>query len=256
MARPPVTVTIVTLNEEQNIRRAISSVQWADEVLVVDSGSTDRTVEIARECGAKVLTNAWKGYGEQKNFAQDQARHDWVLSIDADEEVPGELAREIASALETAESRGIRGFWIPRKTWYLGRWIMHGGWYPNHLVRLADRRFARWSEPRIHERLEVRGEVATLRTPYHHFTFEGIRDQVETNLRYSRYGHEELLRRGQRPSVLLMLLKPWGKFVETYLLKRGFLDGLPGLIISINAAHSMFLKYAYYFEPTKEGQDR
>jgi glycosyltransferase involved in cell wall biosynthesis len=247
MTRPALSVTIITLNEEANLARAIESVRWAEEVVVVDSGSTDRTVEIARRLGARVLENAWPGYGAQKNFAQKQASHDWVLNIDADEAVPPELAREIEGALESPGA--TRGFRLPRKTYYLGRWIRHGGWYPGYLTRLADRRHARWSEPAVHEELEVDGEVGTLASPLEHHSFASIQDQIETNLRFSRLGSEDLVRRGRRPSVARMLLKPVGKFLETYLVKRGFLDGLPGFIISVNAAHSIFLKYAYLMEP-------
>jgi glycosyltransferase involved in cell wall biosynthesis len=254
MARPPVTVTIITLNEEDNLRRAIESVRWAEEVVVVDSGSTDRTVELARELGAKVFQNPWPGYGQQKNYAQRQAAHDWILSLDADEAVGPRLAREIQDALATLETeranghRDTRGFSLPRKTFYLGHWIRHGGWYPNYLVRLADRRAASWSEPQVHEALEVRGETLRLHEALDHYSFNSIHDQILTNLRFSRLGSQELSRRGMRPSVLKLVLKPIGKFLETYFLKRGFLDGLPGFIISVNAAHSMFLKYAYLLE--------
>jgi glycosyltransferase involved in cell wall biosynthesis len=253
MTRAPLTVTIITLNEERNIARALRSVDWADEVVVIDSGSTDRTVEIARSLGAKVLHNPWPGYGKQKNFAQAQASHAWVLNIDADEEVPPGLRSEILQILEK-EGRSEeqpRGFAIPRKTRYLDRWILHGGWYPNYLVRLADRRVASWTEPDVHEELRVSGPVARLREPLHHYTFSCIEEQVETNLRYSRLGYHALVRHGRRPSVTMLLLKPLGKFIETFVLKRGFLDGIPGLIISINAAHSIFLKYAYLFESTE-----
>jgi glycosyltransferase involved in cell wall biosynthesis len=249
--KPTLSVTIITLNEEQNIGRAIQSVKWADEILVVDSGSTDRTVEIARHGGAKVITNAWPGYGQQKNFAQSQAAHDWVLNIDADEEVPAELATEIQQKLADVEAGRSKAsaFYCPRKTFYLGRWIRHGGWYPNHLVRLANRKAARWSEPNLHEALETEGTVEGLRAPLHHYTFSSIQDQVLTNLKYSHYGSLDLKRKGKEGSLPLLLLKPIGKFLETFLVKRGFLDGLPGLIISVNAAHSMFLKYAYLLEP-------
>lgn len=250
MPRPPLSVTLICFNEEARIEDAIRSVSsWADEVLVVDSGSTDRTAEIAAALGARVLRNPWPGYGQQKNFAQSNARHDWVLNLDADEVVPPELAREIQTRLEGAEQEGIRGFRMPRKTYYLGQWIRHGGWYPNQLVRLADRRFAAWSEPQVHEALEVRGMVGELRNPLHHDAFSCIRDQVLTNLRFSQLGSEDLKRAGHTASLIRLLLKPSGKFLETYILKRGFLDGWAGLIISINASHSMFLKYAYLFEP-------
>lgn len=252
--RPPLSVTLISLNEEANIARALESVRWADDWVVIDSGSTDRTVAIAEAMGARVVRNPWPGYGQQKNFAQAQARHDWVLNLDADEVVSPELAAEIRGALARAADDGTRGFAIPRRTLYLGRWIRHGGWYPNRLVRLADRRHARWSEPSVHEALQVEGPVRSLREDLLHYSFAGIQDQVLTNLRLSRLGYEELRRRGQRPSLLRLLLKPIGKFLETYLFKQGFRDGMPGLIISANAAHSMFLKQAYLFEEALQGR--
>ena len=250
MNQLPVSVTIICLNEKENIAHAIRSVAWADEVIVVDSGSTDGTVELATRLGAKVFHNPWPGYGQQKNFAQKQARNNWILNIDADEEVPSELAQEIRVALEKQQTgrSEIKGFSLPRKTFYLGRWIGHGGWYPNYLVRLADRRFSAWTEPNVHEELKVNGEVLPLEAPLHHYAFSCIQDQIHTNLRFSKLGSEDLKKRGQSPSLLKLILKPAGKFFETYVLKRGFLDGLPGLIISVNAAHSMFLKYAYLHE--------
>ena len=141
-----------------------------------------------------------------------------------------------------------RGFVFPRKNFYLGRWIRHGGWYPNYLTRLADRRVSAWTEPHVHEALEVRGEVGTLVEALHNYSFPSIESQVITNLKFSRLGSDDLRRRGQGPSRSKLVLKPLGKFLETYLIKRGFLDGLPGFIISINAAHSMFLKYAHLFQ--------
>jgi glycosyltransferase involved in cell wall biosynthesis len=246
----PLSVTIITLNEERNLARALKSVAWADDVVVIDSGSTDKTVEVARQHGARVIHNPWPGYGKQKNFAQESAKHDWVLNIDADEAVPESLREEIRVELEqVSEGKSqAKGFFFPRKTYYLGRWILHGGWYPNHLVRLADRRSARWTEPTVHEELAVQGEVRGLREPLEHFTFGSIQDQILTNLNFSKLGSQELIKRGQKPSLLKLLVKPVGKFLETYLIKKGFLDGLPGFIISVNAAHSMFLKYAYLIE--------
>ena len=244
-SRPPVTVTIITLNEEKNISRAIQSVRWADEVLVVDSGSTDRTVEIAKGLGAKVVVNAWPGYGQQKNFAQDQAAHDWILNIDADEEVSPELAQAIQAAIKSPKAQG---FYFPRKTFYLGKWIRYGGWYPNYLVRLANRKHAAWTEPSVHEELKIDGSTQTIEEPLLHYTFSSIQDQIHTNLRYARLGSENLKQRGQAPSCFKLIWKPIGKFIETYVIKRGFMDGLPGFIISVNAAHSMFLKYAYLHE--------
>jgi glycosyltransferase involved in cell wall biosynthesis len=252
MARPPVSVTIIALNEEENLPQAIRSVSWAEEVIVIDSGSTDSTVKVAQELGAKVIFNSWPGYGQQKNFAQNQTVHDWVLNIDADEVVSPKLANEIQNALSQLKPAthpiSPKGFYFPRKTFYLGRWIRHGGWYPNHLVRLVDKKFAAWTEPSVHEELRVNGEVQGLTEPLSHYAFSSIQDQILTNLRFSRLGSQDLQKTGQKPSMSRLILKPVGKFLETYLLKRGFLDGLAGFIISVNAAHSMFLKYAYLSE--------
>ena len=260
MSRPPLTVTIITLNEEENILRAMQSVSWSEEILIIDSGSTDRTVEIAKSAAiaasVRVITNPWPGYGQQKNFAQKQATHDWVLNIDADEEVSPELKREIEIHLEAVKTGTLdaQGFFFPRKTFYLGKWIKHGGWYPNHLVRMVNRKFATWTEPRVHEGLQVIGKVVGLKHALHHFAFLSIQDQILTNLEFSRLGSEDLKKTGQQPSLRRLIMKPIGKFLETYLIKRGFLDGLPGFIISINASHSMFLKYAYLSEEEIRGK--
>jgi glycosyltransferase involved in cell wall biosynthesis len=249
MPRPPLSVTIITLNEESNIARAIESVRgFAQETLVVDAGSSDRTVEIARTLGAKVMTNPWRGYGQQKNFAQSQAQYDWILNLDADEEISPELAVEIQQALERGEVQGTAGYRIPRLSRYLGRWIRHGGWYPNRLVRLANRKSAAWSEPEVHEEWIVRGPVLPLRHDIFHYPFRDIGEQIQTNLRFSRLGSRALQKRGMKKNLFLLLVKPIGKFVETYFAKAGFRDGIPGFIISVNAAHSIFLKYAYLFE--------
>lgn len=250
MSRLPVTVSIICLNEEETIANAIQSVAWADEVIVVDSGSTDRTQEIARQLKAKVIENAWPGYGQQKNFAQSQASHDWVLNLDADEIVPPELAKEIQEALvQVSEGKlSADGFSFPRKTFYIGRWIRHGGWYPNILTRLVNRKKAVWTQPNVHEQLQVTGPILQLNSPLQHYAFTSIHDQIITNLRFSRLGAKDLKEKGQKFSLFKLIVKPLGKFIETYFLKKGFLDGLPGFIISINAAHSMFLKYAFLSE--------
>jgi glycosyltransferase involved in cell wall biosynthesis len=249
MPRPPLSVTIIALNEENNIARAIESVRgFAQEILVVDAGSVDRTVEIAGHLGAKIITNPWRGYGQQKNYASAQAKHDWILNIDADEEVSPELGIEIQQTLDRNENQGIAGYSVPRMSKYLGRWIRHGGWYPNRLVRLANRKNSAWTEPKVHEEWVVRGPVLPLSHDLLHYPFKDISEQIQTNLRFSRLGSDALRKKGQKKNLFLLLLKPVGKFIETYFAKAGFRDGIPGLIISINAAHSIFLKYAYLFE--------
>ena len=257
MSHFPVSVTIITQNEEACIRQAIESVRWADDIIVVDSGSKDQTVQIAKEMGARTFFNPWHGYGQQKNFAQKQAKHDWVLNIDADETVSEDLKNEILTRLEQVhtEDPAVRGFSVPRKTFYLGRWVQYGGWYPNYLVRLANRNYADWTEPHVHEDLAVRGRVEKLLRPLNHDAFRTIEDQIHTNLRFARLGSEDLKRKGQRPSILKLIFKPIGKFFETYVLKMGFRDGLRGFIISVNAAHSMFLKHAFLHEVTLKNEN-
>lgn len=249
--RPSIAATVITLNEERNLPRCLESLRWVDEIVVVDTSSADRTQEIAKSFGARVIDEKWRGYGAQKNFAMEQCKSDWVLNVDADEAVTPELRAEIEA--EISSSRPAAGYYVARKTFYLGRWIRHGGWYPNYVTRLCRRTEARWSEPQVHEALQIRGEVRHLANPLLHYTFRDIAHQVTTNVRYARQGAEEMLRRGARPSILKLIGKPLGKFLETYLLKRGFLDGLPGFVISVNAAHSMFLKHAFLIESHRHG---
>ncbi len=238
--------TVIALNEEKNLPHCLESLKFADEVIVVDSGSTDRTVDIAKAMGARVVIEPWHGYGAQKNFAMRQARHHWVLNLDADEVVTERLREEILR--EIRSEKPASGYSVARKTFYMGRWIRYGGWYPNYVTRLARKDCSSWSEPNVHEELRIEGETRKLREPLLHYTFSGIADQVRTNIRYAEQGAADLREKGKRPSVLKLLVKPFAKFLETYLFKLGFLDGLPGFIISVNAAHSVFMKYAFLIE--------
>ena len=249
--RPTIAATVITLNEEKDLPRCLESLRWVDEIVVVDTNSADRTQEIARSFGAKVINEKWRGYGAQKNFAMEQCKSDWVLNIDADEAVTPELRSEIEA--EITSNHPAAGYYVARKTFYLGRWIKFGGWYPNYVTRLCRRTEARWSEPQVHEHLQIKGEVRYLKNPLLHYTFSDIADQVTTNVRYARQGAEEMRKRGVKPSLFKLLFKPFGKFLETYVGKRGFLDGLPGFVISVNAAHSMFLKYAFLIESHRHG---
>ncbi|MBN21783.1 MAG: hypothetical protein CL678_10915 [Bdellovibrionaceae bacterium] len=244
--KPKITATLITYNEEENLPRALQSIDWVDEIIVVDSGSTDRTVEIAKSFGAEVIHQNWLGYGKQKNIAHQAASFPWILNLDADEEISDSLREEI---LEKIKNKEIHGYRIPRKTKYLGQWILHGGWYPNYLVRLSQKKYSKWTEPEVHEELKVNGPIATMNHPIHHFTFKNLQNQIETNLRYSHQGYQELLKKNKHKNVFLLIFKPIGKFIETYFIKKGFLDGVAGFIISVNAAHSIFLKYAYFFDP-------
>jgi glycosyltransferase involved in cell wall biosynthesis len=240
--RLPLSAVIITLNEEHNLPRCLASLAWCEERLVVDSGSVDRTRELALAAGARVLENPWRGYGQQKNWALARAAHEWVFFVDADEEVSPELRAEIERFLGNPPEE-VAGADLPRKTWYLGRWIMHGGWYPNRLVRLVKRGRGGWTEPEVHESLELKGHVHRLERDLLHYTFRNVGEQVQTNIRFARLGARAALARGERGSWWRVLGKPVGKFLETYFWKLGFLDGFPGFVISINAAHSIFMKY-------------
>ena len=237
---------IISKNEEANIERCLKSVAFCDAVLVVDSGSTDRTVELARANGAQVYELEWKGYAEQKNAAQELVDAEWVLSIDADEEVPPALRHEILAAV--TNPKGAVAFSMPRKTIHFGRWIRHGGWYPNRHLRLFKRKAGRWVGSEVHERWQPAGPSGELSEDLVHYSFSNLADQVARNNSYSSLSAVQLRKAGKSFSTPRLFFKSISKFVETYFLKRGFLDGYPGFIISVSAAYSVFLKWAKLWE--------
>ena len=234
-------VVIIALNEELNIKRALASVAWADEIIVYDSGSRDQTVEIAEKLGAKVIRGPWLGFGPTKKKAVEEARHDWILSIDADEEVPEALAQEIHEKRLSFDVH--TAYQIPRLSNYLGKWIHYGGWYPDRQVRLFNRKFANWDQAEIHEKV-VATQYASLTSPFHHYVFRDIEHQVQTNNRYSTLLAAEMFKQKKSFSWFHYLTKPSVKFVECYFLKRGLMDGWVGFLISRNAAYSVFLKWS------------
>ena len=246
-SRTTLAVCVITLDEEDRIGDCLDSVAFADEIIVVDSGSTDRTVAIARERGARVVVRAWPGYVAQKNFALEQATADWVLCLDADERVSPQLAGEIRSAV-AADPGALAGYRMPRKTLYLGRWIMHGGWYPDRKVRLVRRGRARWGGVDPHDRLEAQGAVGTLAGDLEHRTYRDIRDHLRTIDRFTSVSAGELHARGRSGAVAGMLLNAPAKFLKMYLLKAGFLDGVPGFVVAVLGSYYVFLKYAKLWE--------
>jgi len=256
MPKLPISLTVITLNEERNLDRCLKSASvLVSEMIVVDSGSKDRTEEIARSYGAKFIYNAWPGFGAQKNFAHAQSAQPWVLNLDADEALTPEFINEIQDFFLAQDFALFSGASMPRLSWYLGRYIRHGGWYPNRLVRLAKKEQSKWTEPHVHEALHIDGRIKEFREPILHFPFSCVDDQIHTNLKFSRLGYQTLLSRGVRFSVVTLILKTLGKFIETYLWKRGFLDGAPGFVIAVHAAHSIFMKYSYFLE-AREQEER
>ena len=239
-----VSLVIITKDEEAHIERCIRSVPFAQEAVVLDSGSRDRTVEIARRLGARVFVEPWRGFYQQKVRATALARFDWVIFLDADEALSPESAEELKGLLENPEADAYA---LPRLSFHLGRWIRHGGWFPDYQVKVFNRKQARWIEQHVHEKIEAEKIVKT-KNPIFHWVFDDLADQVNTNNRYSSLGAKDLLDKGQGFSFFRLVFKPMGKFFETFILKRGFLDGLPGFIIAVGAAYSMFLKYAKLWE--------
>lgn len=237
-----ISATLITCNEERNIARAIESLRCCDEVVVVDSGSTDRTVELAANLGARVIENVWKGYAEQKNYAAEQAAHDWILSLDADETLSEALEAEIWRLKKT--SPDCDAYTVPRMAQYLGRWILHSGWYPDRKVRLYDRRRARWVGRFVHESVQVNGRVGELQSNLLHFTCSSLSEHLKTMERYTTLAAEEMVSQGRKVGYRQLLFDPPWTFFRSYVLQRGFLDGPEGLAIAYTAAFYNFLKYA------------
>jgi glycosyltransferase involved in cell wall biosynthesis len=237
-----VSATIVTLNEEKNIARAIESLRCCEEILVVDSGSTDRTRTLAGQRGARVIPHSWAGYAAQKNWAADQAANDWILSIDADEALSEELEAELLTLKKVGMAAD--GYNFPRLAQYLGKWIRHSGWYPDRKVRLYDRRKATWVGEYVHESVRVEGEVRELRSNLLHFTCDSLSAHLKTLDTYTTLAAKEVVARGNgRPAYRLAIDPAW-TFVRTYLVQRAFLDGYEGFCIAYMAALYTFLKYA------------
>ncbi|HVU10062.1 MAG TPA: glycosyltransferase family 2 protein, partial [Phototrophicaceae bacterium] len=238
----PLTALVITKNESAHIEACLRSVDWADERLVIDSGSTDDTAAIAARCGATVLTRAWDGYSNQKNFGTSRAKYDWILSIDADERVSPGLAAELLSAMASPGDRA--GFRIPRVTFYLGRWIRCTDWYPDLQLRLYDRRRARWNDKLVHESVTADGPVGELRGDLEHFAYRDISHHLDTINKYTTLAADEMRARGRTTGFAELLLHPPAAFLRNYILKRGVTAGTTGLVVSILNSYHVFLKYA------------
>lgn len=246
----PISAAIITLNEENNLADCLSSLSWADEIVIVDSLSTDRTVEIAEKFGATVISQKFLGHVKQKQLAVDSCQYDWVICLDADERVSKELSENIQLLFsKTAETDLAHGYTMSRCSFHLGRWIRHGGWYPDRNIRLFNRKYGKWGGVDPHDKIEIsRGEAGHLKGDLLHYVFKDLAHNIATNNFYSGISADIFYREGKKPSMTKLFLKPFGKFLETYIIKRGFLDGLPGFIISVGAAYSMFLKFAKLWE--------
>jgi glycosyltransferase involved in cell wall biosynthesis len=246
-----ISATIITFNEAANIRQACASVAWADEILVVDSESTDATRDIAGECGARVLVNPWPGFAAQKQFAAEAARHDWIFSLDADERVSPELEKSIGALGEKDESLLADGYRIARRAFYLGRWIRGGGWYPDYQLRLFRRTRGSWGPRLIHESVSMKpgARVETLSGDLLHYSMRDAahhRQMIEE--RYAPLGARQMFTDGKRTSRLAMALSGPLTFLRSLILKGGWRDGRAGLTIAKLAAHHASLKHEILYE--------
>ena len=242
----PVTATVITFNEAANIEAALASLSWADEIIVVDSQSTDRTTEIARKFTDKVIVRPWPGYIAQKNFAAEQARHDWIFSLDADERVTPELASEIRAVV--ANGPRAAGYRVPRVTFHLGRWMRTTDWYPDYQLRLYDRRRARWSGKYVHESVKANGAVENLRSELQHFAYRDLAHHLQTMDRYTTLAAKQMFEEGRRAGFVDLMIHPPAAFFRNYVLRGGFRDGVPGLIVSAMNARYVGLKFAKLWE--------
>lgn len=243
-----ISATIIVRNEEANIAEVCETVAWADEIVIVDSDSTDRTVEIARRYTDKVFNREFRGYKDKHEFADAQTTGDWIFWIDADERVTPELRTSIEKLRQQDPVTPPDGFRIARRTQYLNRWIMHSGWYPDYQMRLYRKAASYWDGVSPHETARVRGQIETLAGEFQHYTKRNLSEHHHVLDSYTTLAAEYLHKQGKRARSLDLLLLPVAAFLRTYVIKQGFRDGVPGLIIAMFTAYSVFLKYAKVWE--------
>ena len=249
-------VAIVAMDEEANIGRTLASIRWADEIILVDSGSKDRTREIAREYGAEVLEEPWRGYVAQKQYAIDMCTKDWVLLLDADEEVSPGLADEIRAVL--ADNNALNGYWLPRKNLFLGRWMRHGGFYPDPKLRLFRRGMGVVAGHDPHDRVDLKQGVAPrtaqLKNALVHYTYPSLTYYIGHMNRYSSLGAQLAVEKGHtRFNIANIVLRPLATFLYNYVVRLGFLDGREGLLLHLNHAIYVSWKYAKAWELARSG---
>jgi glycosyltransferase involved in cell wall biosynthesis len=250
----PISVYVLTFNNRRTIERCLKSLHWAEELVIVDSGSTDGTYEICQCYTDKLYRKEFQGHRDQYQYAADLTTREWIMFVDADEEVPSELVEEIGRMLKSRDE-DVDGFFVYRRTYYLGRWIRYGGWYPDGEIRLYRRDKGRW-EGGLHAKIVVVGKVSILKNKYLHYTYRDISDQIQTIDKYSRIAAEDMAQRGEKFSFFKLFFHPPFRFIKEYLLKSGFRDGLPGLIIVVSTMFYVFIKYAKLWEISISKKER
>jgi glycosyltransferase involved in cell wall biosynthesis len=248
-----ISVVIITYNEEKRLEPALKSVEdIASEIVVVDSFSSDDTLKIAKEYTKKVFRREWINFSDQKNFGNSQASCPWILSLDADERLSSELQEEILRLRK--EEPDCSGFSVPRQVFYLGRWIRHSGWYPDRKVRLFRKDKARWEGEYVHEKLVLEGKVQKLNGSIHHLTYRNISDHMARINKFSGLGAQKLYSQKKKCRWYHLAFLPFFRFAKSFFLKAGFLDGYPGLIISVLNGYAIFARYAKLREIWKKGE--
>jgi glycosyltransferase involved in cell wall biosynthesis len=232
---------IITRDEARNIKRCLDSVRWADEIVVVDSESTDDTKRIASEFTDRIFDLKWEGFGSAKEFARTQAREDWILSVDADEEVSEKLREEIKRTVDSREP--AHGYLIPRRSNFLGRWMRYGGWYPDAVLRLFRKDSGHFTLSRVHEEVQVRGKTGRLKNDLLHYTDPDFAHYLAKLNRYTSLDAAGLFEAGAKSTFWDITLRPPAVFLKMYLVRAGFLDGIHGLILAIASAFHVFSKY-------------
>ena len=249
---PRLSVFIIALNQEANIDECLVSASFADEIVVVDTGSVDHTVELARAYTDRVIEAPWQGFGRTKNFALDQARGEWVFSLDTDERVPPALQEEILAVVEA--DGPLNGYRVARKNYFCGRWIRHLGWYPDYTLRLFRRGRGRFRDREVHEEVVVDGPVGDLPTPLLHYSYRSVSEYVARMDRYARLAAQEMAKAGRRPWPGELFVRPFFSFFHLYFIRRGFLEGTPGYTLAVLMSLYKFLKY-YYLRELSRGRD-
>jgi len=239
---PKISAVVITYNEEDNIRRCLESLSWADEIVVVDSYSQDDTKKIVSDFTDKIYDVKWEGFGKKKEFAREKASSEWVLSVDCDEVITPDLRDEILKAIEKKDN--YDGYYIPRRSNFLGKWMNHSGWYPDYVLRLFKKEKAKFNQALVHEKIEVFGKIGYLKNSLLHYTDPDIKSYLSKLDFYTTLNAEELLKKKKKTKVFDFILHPLGIFFKMFFLKRGFLDGTHGFILAVLSSFYVFIKYA------------
>ena len=244
----PISVVIITKNEEHNIERCLKSVRWANEIVVIDNGSTDRTMDICRKYNCVIKETDWLGFGTLKKMAVDTAKYDWIFSIDSDEEVSEQLKDKILSTLENPTCNGFR---IKRESFYLGKKIRHCGWQRDYQLRLFNRKFGNFNDKPVHESVNISGTVGKIEAPLYHYTYPTVQSHIEKMNRYTELGLDLLIEKKKTASIGGAVLRGLAKFFKMYILQLGFLDGKIGFVLCYNSAFGVYLKYLKLWEKNR-----